>query len=235
MRVLRDRITAEARRLRESTADYGALVNELRCAFEQISVNTIHGAVWDLDGRFRKRGTHLSAASASLAEEDFYQLFADWLVYDSRDCTIAVPLGGSRLTDPFGTPDVYGIVVDWKASGAYGDIVSAEIKVSARSLMRGIGQALSYKLFSHKSYLVIPRPTREELAVHAELMAHRAGVGLVVFNHKDVDAPQFELKVAPEREEPPLLDFFYANPIPYRYKHRALIAARLRICASYTQ
>ena len=41
-------------------------------------------------------------------EEDFYGAFADWLVNEVEECTKAIPLGGNRFRDKWGTPDVIG-------------------------------------------------------------------------------------------------------------------------------
>jgi hypothetical protein len=42
-------------------------------------------------------------------ETKFYQPFADYLVNDLEECTGALPLGGSKFGDKWGTPDVLGV------------------------------------------------------------------------------------------------------------------------------
>ncbi len=88
-------------------------------------------------------------------EEDFYQPFADWLVKELEECTKAISLGGNKFKDKWGTPDVIGIREPRKSDiiKPPTEIVSAEIKTDTRDLITAFGQACSYKLFSHKSYI----------------------------------------------------------------------------------
>ncbi|MFH1422292.1 MAG: hypothetical protein ABIH42_06220, partial [Planctomycetota bacterium] len=99
----------------------------------------------------------------SVKEEKFYKSFADWLV-DEDECTKAIPLGGNKFGGKWGTPDVIG-----KWESRYGDIVkapteivSAEIKTDTAGLITAFGQSCAYKLFSRKSYIVIPKNSPEE-------------------------------------------------------------------------
>ncbi|MBI3271619.1 MAG: hypothetical protein HYZ53_21695 [Planctomycetes bacterium] len=110
---------------------YTDLVSLVQATDPSLNKNTIHGTVWDLAIRlpdkvykpsrglfrlveFREKDTdQLKAAlvpkpAKKTKEEDFYSSFADWLVNDLEDCTKAIPLGGNRFRDRWGTPDVVG-------------------------------------------------------------------------------------------------------------------------------
>lgn len=91
-------------------------------------------------------------------ESDFYETFAKFIV-ETEECTKAISLGGSKFGGKWGTPDVVG---KWESRAS--DIiksntliVAAEIKIDPYQIITAFGQACCYKLFSHKSYLVIPR------------------------------------------------------------------------------
>ena len=48
--------------------------------------------------------------SKKITEQDFYQLFADWLVTELNDCTKTEVLGGTSFGDKWVTPDVIGVL-----------------------------------------------------------------------------------------------------------------------------
>jgi len=145
-----------------------------------------------------------------LAEHAFYEPFARWLVDDSEECTKAVPLGGAKFRDKWGTPDVIGIrkarESDIIKPGT--EIVTAEIKTNVQDLITAFGQACAYKLFSHKSYIVIPKDAPEEDSARIESLCLIFGIGLVLFNNANAAEPGFEIRVRPSKHEP---DMFYVN------------------------
>jgi hypothetical protein len=155
---------------------YSDLVRSLQSDLPEIPVNTIHGTIWNLDARlpneiykpvrglFRHTDFRPSTAekpetaitAGKKAEEGaFYQPFADWLVNDLEECTKAIALGGNRFRDKWGTPDVIGIREPRKSDiiKPATEIVAAELKTDMGNLITAFGQACSYKLFSHKSYI----------------------------------------------------------------------------------
>lgn len=143
-------------------------------------------------------------------EEEFYARFAEFLVDDLEECTRAVPLCGCTFQDKWGTPDVVGI---WEARR--GDlvkfpteIVTSEIKTDTRSLITAFGQACSYRLFSHRCYLVIPRSSSAEDLDRLESLCMAVGLGLVLFDNSDAENPDFTIRVRAVRNEP---DPFYVN------------------------
>jgi hypothetical protein len=66
----------------------------------------------------------LPLAVERIAEEMFYQPFAEWLVADLEECTKAKPVGGNKLKDKWGTPDVIGV-----RKPSVGDVIPAPIEI----------------------------------------------------------------------------------------------------------
>lgn len=211
---------------------YSDLVRRISQEFPDIPVNTIHGTVWDLDkrlpnevykparGLFRhvnfkeeeisKEEPKLPFEAVKIKEEDFYKPFASWLVNELEECTVAIPLGGNKFKDKWGTPDVIGKREPQRSDivKAPTEIVSAEIKVDARDLITAFGQACSYKLFSHKSYIVIPKNSPQDDVSKLDALCMIFGIGLVLFDNNNPQDPQFEIRTRPLRHEP---DMFYVN------------------------
>ncbi|MDI9608086.1 MAG: hypothetical protein QM228_07490, partial [Atribacterota bacterium] len=136
--------------------------------------------------------------------------FASWLVNELEECTVAIPLGGNKFKDKWGTPDVIGKREPQRSDivKAPTEIVSAEIKVDARDLITAFGQACSYKLFSHKSYIVIPKNSPQDDVSKLDALCMIFGIGLVLFDNNNPQDPQFEIRARPLRHEP---DMFYVN------------------------
>ena len=145
-----------------------------------------------------------------LREEDFYQPFSEWLVNELEECTKAISLGKNKFKDKWGTPDVIGIREPRKSDiiKPPTDIVSAEIKIDAGNLITAFGQACSYKLFSHKSYIVIPKESSEEDLARLDALSRIFGIGLILFNNTNSKTPNFEIRVRATKLEP---DMFYVN------------------------
>jgi hypothetical protein len=218
---------------------YMELVNSIHDALPEFVVNTVHGSIWDLDTRlpnevykpargvfrhvsFREgeieiREKEVSKAvretpskTKKIAEEDFYEPFATWLVNELEDCTKAIPLGGNKFRDKWGTPDVIG-KQESRASDIIKsptEIVSGEIKADTKDLITAFGQACSYKLFSHKSYIVIPKNSPQDDISKLDALCLIFGIGLVLFDSSNVSDPQFEIRVRPIKHDP---DMFYVN------------------------
>ncbi|HYX29332.1 MAG TPA: hypothetical protein VE863_12270 [Pyrinomonadaceae bacterium] len=187
---------------------YSVLVNRIHEEFPEIPINTIHGNVWDLDVLFPSkiakpaRGLFVSAEyqekeataepviideeikEAALGEDQFYEPFADWLKNELEECTKTIALGGNRFRDKWGTPDVLGIREPGRSDIVKSptEIVSAELKVDKTGLIVAFGQACAYKLFSHRSYIVIPRDSSEEDIARLDVLCRTLGVGLILFD-----------------------------------------------------
>jgi hypothetical protein len=140
-------------------------------------------------GFYRYRGTPIETvkvrASAEVckssgSERNFYQSFADWLMHDTEECTKAVPLGGKAFGIKWGTPDVIGILQKKRTDPVEfpPEIVSAEVKSDSHELVTAFGQACAYKLFSHKSYLVVPKAAPQRTLTDWILFAKSSESGL---------------------------------------------------------
>jgi len=127
-----------------------------------------------------------------------------------EECTKAIPLGGNIFKDKWGTPDVIGKRESRRSDIVQGptEIVSAEIKADTKELITAFGQACSYKLFSHKSYMVIPKDSSQDDTSKADALCLIFGIGLVLFNNRDANDPQFEIRVRALKHDP---DMFYVN------------------------
>lgn len=221
----RKRIITEALKIIEDCPKgiyYSELVRKIQQEFPDIPVNTIHGTIWNLDSRepnkvykparglFQSwREFPPSPVTLNIKEEEFYQPFANWLV-GLGECTKAIPLGGNKFKDKWGTPDVIGKRERLRSDviEAPTEIVAAEIKTDTKDLIPAFGQACSYKIFSHKSYLVIPKNSPEDDIARIDVLSSIFGIGLVLFNNSNVSDPQFEIRVRPIKHSP---DMFYMN------------------------
>ena len=70
------------------------------------------------------------------------------------------------------------------------------------------GQACAYRLFSHKSYIVVPVDSPEDDIGRLDTLGRIFGIGLILFNAKDPQNPSFEIRVRAAKHEP---DMFYVN------------------------
>jgi len=199
-----------------------------------LNPNTISGATWDLDVQFSDkiykpdRGVFrlikfkedfpnqpdeqptTKKIPKTIKEEDFYNPFAIWLVKEIEECTMAIKLGGNIFRDKWGTPDVIG-VRESKRSDIIQfptEIVSAEIKIDSTGLITAFGQACAYKIFSHKSYIVVPCDSQIEDITRLDTLCRQFGLGLILFDTKNVEDPNFEIRARAVKHEP---DMFFVN------------------------
>lgn len=207
---------------------YSQLMRKIAEEYPDFPHNTINGAVWDLDKNFPKkiykpsrglfRHKKFSEEDVSVEpskknkEEDFYKPFADWLVNETEECTKAISLGGNKFKGKWGTPDVIGVRVSRRSDIIQSptEVVSAEIKLDTRELITAFGQACSYKLFSHKSYVVIPKKSLQDDISRLDALCLIFGMGLVLFDTNDVNDPKYEIKARPVKYDP---DMFYVNKV----------------------
>jgi hypothetical protein len=149
-----------------------------------------------------------------VAEEDFYASFADWLKNELDEVTVAIALGGAGMQKKWGTPDVIGV---YKALASHRikfdlEIISAEIKVDPQQPVVAFGQAAAYRLFSAKSYIVMPTSISEEDYSRLEALCMLFGIGLVLFE-TNPEEPDFKIRVRAQRYPP---DMFYVNEFAER-------------------
>jgi hypothetical protein len=143
-------------------------------------------------------------------EASFYQPFADYLINDLDECGKAIVLGGNKFGSKWGTPDVIGVTIPGLRD-IYKppiEIVSVEIKTNANDLVVAFGQACSYQLFSHKTYIVVPSSAKVSDLERLENLCQVFGIGLVLIGSLDPASPGFQLRVRALRREP---EPFYVN------------------------
>lgn len=157
-----------------------------------------------------------------LLESDFYDSFAEWLADVAEEVNVAVALGGSVLKGKWGTLDVIDVLKP-RAQDILKfepQIVSAEIMIDPSQPVVAFGQAVAYRLFSHKSYIVIPKTTSEDDLSRLKALCTIHGVGLVTFT-LDKIAPDYTVVVLPTQVSP---DMFYANQMLRRLLNSSAIA-----------
>jgi len=212
---------------------YSELVKEISAAFPEIPVNTVHGSLHRFRTelpqtlyqpsrglyravRYREEGEEQQAEATKkpkhekIREEDFYDAFGEWLINELEECTKSISVGGNRFKDKWGTPDVVGVREARRSDiiKPPTEIVSAEIKLDPANLITAFGQACSYRLFSHKSYIVVPDNSSEDDVARLDALSRIFGIGLVIFNALDPKDPDFRIRSRAAREEP---DMFYVN------------------------
>lgn len=150
--------------------------------------------------------------NSKLNEDKFYEPFKEYIINELSECNSAAVLGGKTFKDKWKTPDVIGF---WRSVpgdiiSTPTEIISAEIKVNSdyNSLITSFGQACSYKIFSHKVYIVIPKTISKEDYQRLESLCMILGIGLILFDKNDFEDPKFEIKVRATKTEP---DFWYVN------------------------
>ncbi len=219
---------------------YSEIVERIQETLPEIPIKTIHGSMWKirqkiLVGKIKEiaqpeRGFYVLAKYLTtekiskqipekplgkVKEEDFYQPFANYLENDLQECTKAIPLGGNKFGDKWGTPDVLGVYKfsEYQPIRPPLEIISAEIKIDTNQnqLITAFGQACAYKLFSHKVYLVIPQDADEQSGSRVsriESLCLKFGIGLILFDSQNPEKPNFTIRARAIKSEP---DYFYVN------------------------
>jgi hypothetical protein len=167
---------------------YAALVEEILRQNPETSENSIEASVWNLDKEFphevakpsrglftptkKTENDTVSVASTEqvvttavgvkVKESDLYQPFADWLKNEDEVTEVAA-LGGAGIHGKWGTPDVVGTykMQPGNVIGFPIEIVSAEIKIDPLQPVVAFGQAIAYRLFSTKTFIVMPTTLTE--------------------------------------------------------------------------
>lgn len=151
----------------------------------------------------------------TLTEQDFYASFAEWLEVND-EATVAAPLGGNSLGGKWGTPDVIGVLKP-RAQDIFKfepQIVTAEIKAVPSQPVVAFGQAVAYRLFSHRSYIVVPNSTNSDDMNRLKSLCSIHGVGLVTFA-LNKEQPDYVVVILPANAAP---DMFYVNSMLERLK-----------------
>ncbi len=224
--VAKDKLAAAPEGIRWTT-----LVKSIHAEYPETPINTIWGCTnslfkEDADVVKVSRGIYALASVASplmgaaatappveleksTQEKNFYEPFAKWLRDVQEEVTEALPIGGNIFKGKWGTPDVVGVLRPMKGDLLKFEpqIVSAEIKTDPSQTVVAFGQAISYRLFSHKCYLVLPNTVSDDDLDRMIALSTTFGLGLVTFR-VDVEDPDFTLQV---RAVPSSPDMTYVN------------------------
>jgi hypothetical protein len=231
----REKITKKTEEILENSPHgirYADLTRKISEELTEAKLHTINGTIWNLKKKIEngeiknilvpERGFYILKkyyeteeneeviSDTKIKEEDFYQPFADYLVNELEECTKAKTLGGNRFQDRWGTPDVIGTYRIFGIGNLQPppEVISAEIKLNNKELITSLGQACSYKLFSHKVYLVIPKDSNEADIKRIESLCLKFGIGLILFDRTDTNNPSFQILTRAVKDEP---DYYYLN------------------------
>lgn len=229
-------ITAKAREiisLNPGGIRFTELRKQILALNPETNPNTINGYTWDLHLRFPNeiskpsRGLFMPGKlgagelptpkpNVKVKESDFYESFSTYLKADLDEVIDSIALGGASMGQKWGTPDVVGV---YKPTASnlirfQPEIVAAEIKIDPKEPVVAFGQAMAYRLFSAKTYVVMPKTIGGDDLGRLEALCMLFGVGLVLFT-LDVKNPDFEIRVRAQRFSP---DMFYLNVFADRLK-----------------
>lgn len=228
-----------------SGINYTSLIAKLAEKLPTTPLNTVHGSIWDLHKRFPDevtkpvRGLFLHTkyrqssppppkvviqhGKSKVTEDAFYESFADYLKGSLEECTEAVALGGNVFRGKWGTPDVIGVFRPWKTDTIQfvPEIVTAEIKINDGELVTAFGQTCAYRLFSHKSYIVVPGIASKEEKSRLESLSMIFGVGLILFDAENPANPNYSIVTRAARHDP---DMYYVNKV---FEENRDLAAKL--------
>jgi hypothetical protein len=90
------------------------------------------------------------------------------------------------------------------------EIISAEVKIENGGLITAFGQACSYRLFSHKTYIAVPESSKEDDVSRLESLCLVFGIGLILFDSTNPKNPKFSIRARASRHNP---DMFYVNKV----------------------
>jgi hypothetical protein len=210
---------------------YSELHAALHEALPNVKLNTIHGCLTIIRTKLQdynpEKGLYRSPKfttadepavsvdyvvpkAVQVKEHELYEPFSKWLVNELQEATKAIPVGGNKFKDKWGTPDVMGVLQP-KPSDIFKfpvEILSAEIKIDSAGLITAFGQACSYKLFSHKSYIVVPSSSQVADISRLDSLCLIFGIGLIVFDSDNGTEPVFRIQTRATPHEP---DMFYVN------------------------
>lgn len=144
---------------------------------------------------------------SAIKEDDIYQPARDYLL-SREECTHAVVIGGNIFGKKWGTPDILG-AIRADSDAVYKptlEIIAVEIKDEGYSPVEALGQAMAYKLFAHRTWLILPDDSDLD---RIEGIAISANIGLISFS-KEKDEFKFDTLNRPEAGHP---DFSEVNKI----------------------
>lgn len=141
-------------------------------------------------------------------ESALYEPVRRFLIEDEL-VTAAEITGSSRMNRKWGNPDLFGIVKP-AASDPYKfplEFIALEVKRDTTNLVTAFGQAASYRLFSHQSYVVVPCDEKSAEYRRIDALCELFGIGLIDFSFSNNEA-SFRVQVRPVTHAP---DHAYVN------------------------
>ena len=125
----------------------------------------------------------LAKGETIVHEEIFYEPFAEWLKDELGEVIEAEALGGI-FKGKWGTPDVLGVLkpINSDPIKFAPEIVSVEIKIDPNQPVIAFGQAIAYRLFSHKAYIVMPNTITVDDLERLKALSIVHGLGFVTFS-----------------------------------------------------
>jgi len=219
---------------KKDTMRYSELVGEVKKILPRVNDNTLGWKITYLNathpddvvkvgrGLFKSKKaqtedeTNLEEKPKGKKEKNFYESFANYLI-GIGDCTKAMDIGDRRKGVKWANPDVIGIYDFGERDILRNsfEFTAAEIKTETTigGLLEGFGQACSYRLFCHKSYLVIPyrdpkQKDFEDFMDRLDNLCGIFGIGLITFDSNNHDKPNYTIKRRALKNEP---DLSYEN------------------------
>jgi hypothetical protein len=125
------------------------------------------------------------AAEVKMKEADIYEPAMNYLLSE-QECTHAIIVGGNAFGRKWGTPDILGIIRA-SSDATYRpiiELVAVEIKDEGYLPIEALGQAMAYKLFAHRTWLILPDEGNEDIS-RIQGVAITANIGLVSFTRKE--------------------------------------------------
>ena len=118
--------------------------------------------------------------NSKIMENNSYQPAKEYLLSE-EECTYAVVIGGNIFGKKWGTPDILGSIRA-NSDAVYKpplEIIAVEIKDGGYSPVEALGQAMAYKLFAHRTWLILPDDNDLD---RIEGLAISANIGLISFS-----------------------------------------------------
>lgn len=209
---------------------FGEIHARIRALFPETPASVISAGIAGIERRHPElvtkpeRGLYLPVRSGSepspgtasetvstraLRESELYPSLAEWLVNDLEEVNHAVALGGSGLGGKWGTPDVVGVYrpIAGDVIRFQPEIVACEVKIDVNQPVVAFGQAVSYRLFSSRVYLVLPAALSGQELQRLEALCQLFGIGLVTFA-ADGEGARYVARLRAQTFTP---DMYHAN------------------------
>ena len=129
--------------------------------------------------QYLKDLAELGVLDEKTSEADIYEPAKNYLL-GKEECSHAVVIGGNTFGKKWGTPDILGSIRA-SSDAVYQpalEIIAVEVKNAGYSPVEALGQAMAYKLFAHRTWLILPEDSDLD---RIEGIAMSANIGLISF------------------------------------------------------